>query len=218
MRALRGVVAVATGLCFALTAAADLIHLDAFGAGSATHPRLTHNGERGGEFVVTADGGFGTFLTFCLELQERIGVGKTYHYAVSDASDEGGPPPNQTDPLDFKSAWLYLNYRNGKLDDLVPGYAYGDNASADSLQEAFWIIEQENLPSGAASTLAQGLIDAAAAGSAGWTDLHGVRVFVLTDDAGNNKQDVLALIPAPAAALLGIVGLAGLPALRRRLM
>ncbi len=200
---------------FSLSAAADIVHVDAFGAGSSTHPRLTHDGERGGEFEVTTDT-LGSFVTFCMELQERIGIGNTYYFTVSDASDEGGPPPNQTDPLDYKSAWLYLNYRNGKLDDLVPGYSYGDDSSADSLQEAFWIIEQENLPSGAASTLAQELIDAATAGSSGWTDLHGVRVLVLTDDAGNNKQDILALIPAPAGALLGIVGLAALPRLRRR--
>ncbi len=193
-------------------AAADVVHFDSFGAGSSPHPRLVGaGGGRGGEFVVTADS-LGTFKTFCLELTEHVSIGGSYNYSLQTYADHGSEPEN--DPLDVRSAWLYLHYRDGTLDDLVDGYNYGSNASANALQEAFWVIEDEPL-AGVTSPLAQDLIDAAAVGSFGWSHLHGVRVMVLTDDQGRNYQDQLGVIPAPGAALLGIVGLTLVRRLRR---
>lgn len=193
-------------------AAADVVHFDGFGAGSSPHPRLAGNGGgRGGEFKVTASS-LGSFRTFCLELTEHVAIGGTYNYTLQKYADHGSEPEN--DPLDVRSAWLYLHYRDGTLDDLVDSFNYGSNASANALQEAFWVIEDEPL-NGFTSGAAQDLIDAAAIGSFGWSHLHGVRVMVLTDDKGRNYQDQLAVIPAPGAAFVGIVGLAALRRLRR---
>lgn len=197
------------GMGCALIAGADVLHFDGFGAGSYPHPRLT---SRGGEFRVTTDT-LGEFITFCVEVTERAVIGETYNF-TPDTGSRNGSEPSGFDPLSFESAWLYLHYRDGTLDDLVAGYSYGDDPSSDSLQEAFWELEDEPMP-GSTSALAQDLMDAAAIGAAGWTHLHGVRVLVLTDDQGGNVQDVLGLIPAPGAAFLVVLGLVGLRGLRR---
>lgn len=210
MKILRVVGGIATLGFFALAARADLLTFDGFGAGSFPHPRLT---SRGGEFRVTTDN-LGAFITFCVEVTERAVIGDTFAYDI-DTGSRHGSEPSGFDPLSFESAWLYLHYRDGTLDDLVTDYSYGDNTSSDALQEAFWELEDEPIP-GSTSALAQTLMDAAAAGAAGWTHLHGVRVLVLTDDAGLNAQDVLGVIPAPSAALLAILGLYGLRLVRRR--
>lgn len=201
--------AVLSSICCASIAAADILHFDGFGAGSFPHPRLT---SRGGEFRVTTDT-LGAFITFCVEITERAVIGETYNF-TPDTGSRKGSDPSGFDPLSFESAWLYLHYRDGTLDDLVDSFNYGSNASANALQEAFWVIEDEPL-NGFTSGAAQDLIDAAAIGSFGWSHLHGVRVMVLTDDKGRNYQDQLAVIPAPGAAFVGIVGLAALRRLRR---
>lgn len=202
--------AVLSSICCASIAAADILHFDGFGAGSFPHPRLT---SRGGEFRVTTDT-LGAFITFCVEITERAVIGETYNF-TPDTGSRKGSDPSGFDPLSFESAWLYLHYRDGTLDDLVPGYTYGDNSWSDALQEAFWELEDEPMP-GSTSANAQTLMNAAAVGAAGWTHLHGVRVLVLQDDAGGNVQDVLGLIPAPGAALLALLGLVASRGLLRR--
>ncbi len=96
-----------------------------------------NGGLNGGEFWSVTDNN-GSFLTFCVELNEHFYLGHQYSYKLSDAAIRGGTATS--DPLSQGSAWLYLQFRSGALD---PAYSANHNVNAGQLQQAIWALEDE---------------------------------------------------------------------------
>lgn len=80
-----------------------------------------------------------SFQTFCLETGEHL-INQTTYFAVNSAAVLGGTP-SSSDPLSKGASWLYRQFVEGNL----AGYfTSGDRvASATSLQQAIWMLEDE---------------------------------------------------------------------------
>lgn len=161
----------------------------------------------GGEYNVEVNGVANKFKTFCIQLNESIHTINIdpqpfYAYDVSDhAEEEENAGDGGTDPLSPLTAYLYYSFRTGTL----VGYL-GDNASANALQTAIWVIENELAPGALGTGLAKDFYDAAVA--AAWSDIGDVRIANLVYTTGNPAvpthrlaQDVLVLIPEPTSVL-----------------
>lgn len=193
----------------------------------------------GGEFAWTGSGGpthFGTFVSFCIELNEGVAPGSEYKATVNDEAVLGGVGGPSPDPLDSKTAALYQAFVNGSLANYsntgsisFNSDTYSRQDQAAALQMTIWFIEQEvssldAVTAGRTSnqTLAD-KIEALAnfylgqANALDTGDIGNVRVLNLTrlDGSGNN-QDMLYIIPLPQAGVLASLGLAGLAIRRRR--
>ncbi len=185
----------------------------------------------GGEFIGSFMDNTGSFATFCLEKNEYFNYfGQPLKVqAVNSAAVSGGSWGGNPDPISYQTAWLYTEFRSGSLS------GYGATASdADSLQNAFWYLENElaatNTPAllASLSTKTQtwvGLAETAVT-SGGWNSIGNVRVLNLLrkDGSGNftvQAQDQLYLltpVPEPETyALMGLgLGLLGFVARRRK--
>lgn len=167
------------------------------------------------------DPSYPDFRTFCIETNEYVNDGATYYVRIAKEAIHGGSGGGNPDPLDFKTAYLYYTYRTNPaaLNTLgvtgVGGSFTGTNAEKQIatrwLQQAMWWIEQED--GGVNNDLV------ALATAADWTNLGPVRVMQLWGDAKFTvpKQDMLLLIPAPVAAMLGVIGLGLVGWVKRRL-
>ena len=62
----------------------------------------------------------GGFETFCIEGNEYFNPGRTYYYSISQAAINGGISGGNPDPISMGTAWLYLNFAQGRL----AGYNY----------------------------------------------------------------------------------------------
>lgn len=163
------------------------------------------------------------FRTFCVQRDEYLDFNQAGFRVVGIT----GVVQLQNQPLNFKTAWLYSQFRAGTL----TGYNYTANstariASADALQAAIWHFENESgyTNFGSLSAAAQGFVNLAVAANP--QDLGNVRVVNLVWETarsgyakGAAAQDVLTIIPEPAffqmGALIAFGGL-GYARLRKR--
>ena len=198
---------------------------------NGTAPFGGNNG--GGEFDMSSIAGpnlFGSFQTFCVELNESLSPGATYNFDIANAAVNGGVGGGNPDPLDARTAALYEAFWSGTLanydfDNDGDGGQSGNlnrKRSAEALQAAIWELEDErmienttgdqdvrDLANYYVDTLAQQLANAGL----------GERVRILNmyrADSGAPSQDVLVLVPLPQAGALAGLGLAGLAIRRRR--
>jgi hypothetical protein len=158
-----------------------------------------------------------TFLTFCIESNETVGLGSTYNADINSAAVAGGSGGGSPDPLSWGTAYLYSQFRKGAIGTTI--------ATAKALQEAIWWIENENGGSNnslvgdavAAYNSAFGAaIDAATLRLTDANGAFGVVALNLYSGGtsaanGTKQQDVLAIVPEPSTYIAG--GLALLPLL-----
>jgi hypothetical protein len=171
------------------------------------------------------------FTTFCLEHGEGINSHHqtngdvslaqrtVYDWVLNTAAVAGGPGAvNGSDPLDFRTAYLYTQFYNGVLNNFDYTVGLGREADGKSLQLAIWYLEDE-------VTVGELDVKAAAwvteATLAGWTNLGNVRVMNVYTASGANAQDLLVMVPLPPAAWLGLglmsaMGAVGIIRRRRR--
>jgi hypothetical protein len=170
-------------------------------------------GTNGGAFWVTVQedpiGIYGNgvqFTTFCIESNEFLNFTDRYHVTLSNDAIYNAVPGG-SDPLHAESAWLYTQWL-----DVLPHTA----ANADAVQKSIWAYEGE---AGGDNTL-QLYTDAGTAVSGGWTNPDIKVMNLWADGQANNwdarHQDLLVRVPAPAAIGLGVLGLALVGWLKRR--
>lgn len=80
----------------------------------------------------------GGFLTFCLEYNEYVNSGQTYHYNddlqyFAHQGGVGGQTEPNRDYISMSTAWLYSEFALGNLGLVNFG----------ALQKAFWMLENE---------------------------------------------------------------------------
>jgi hypothetical protein len=173
----------------------------------------------GGEFVVTINGTW-SFVTFCLQRTEYIDFSNTFTvdsvnpYTLTDPAANGGDGLGR-DVISEQTAYLYTQFRKGTL----AGYDYvgaGHVTSANLLQQALWMFEQE-LPMDGANPFV--VLANTAVNSQAWDGIGHVRVMNLSRGKGQDyreAQDQLTLVPEPASIGLVALGLAAVAARRRR--
>ena len=172
-------------------------------------------------------GGWGeSFQTFCLEGGEYVYSGQSLDIVVNttfinEATGAVTGPGSHAilgsmaygDNLDARTAYLYTEFATGTL----AGYDYtlaGRATSADALQRAIWYIEGE--AGGVNNTFAALALDAVTVGGSTdeWVGMGIGDVRILNTwvpghvgDLNYARQDMLYLVPVPAAVLLGMLGL-----------
>jgi hypothetical protein len=157
--------------------------------------------------------------TFCVETNEYFNPGTTYEFLLATVSYKGGVGGGSPDPLDPKTAYLFTQFSKGTLSNYnFSGTPAQRSADAGQLQRAIWSIENE-LTLGGSDSKAKAWVTEAT--NAHWTDIGLVRVMQLYGwDSQTNQWDYLQqdqlIVPAPAAIGLGMLGLALIGWLKRR--
>jgi hypothetical protein len=177
----------------------------------------------GGEFTIVQDD-LTSFISFCLQQTEYINFVNEFNvdaistYAVSDPVSRGGDIYGR-DYLSPHTAFLYTQFRQGTLSGYDYSGLYRWN-SADQLQNAIWMFEQEIAmqTSNPFVALANSAITLG-----NWSGLGDVRVLNLSLN-GVEAQDQLVLLPSreitavpePASLLLFGSGVSLAAGMRRR--
>jgi len=143
-----------------------------------------------------------SFQSFCLETRETMSSGE---YVFNTKAIEGGVGPGG-DPISPETAYLYTQFARGVLSSYdYSNTGVGRSVSAAELQRAIWELEGETIGSGQLpATTGQAATWKAEATAAAWATIRNVRVLNITDASGSIKQDMLVLVPTPAAALAGL--------------
>ena len=199
----------------------------------------------GGEFNITPLGGAlpgtlalynplaivgGGFESFCLEVNEHIGIPETVNFAVSQSAIQGGVGPSG-DPISIGTAYLYSRFAAGSLS----GYNYtpgaGRESRAGDLQNAIWMLEGEVAWNASNFYINYLLTIGGFTQATAQANSNGAgNVWVLndTDSTGGLRQDMLVLIPGtnpplevpePTSMMLlgsGLLGLLAAGHLRRK--
>ena len=180
----------------------------------------------GGSFnAVTGDNG--SFFTFCLEYNENLDIngGTVYEYDITDYATFNGQGVGFQDPLDSRTAFIYQNFRDGEIRNILGDQGLSDTQIANAIQIAIWDIEDEAVDWSfhADYANAQALIAAAqnAINNGDWSGLGKVRVMNIwvQGQSGTEqgaRQDTLIIVPLPTTAGLAGLGLLGLTTIRRR--
>lgn len=187
----------------------------------------------------------GAFGTFCIELGEHLTTdGHVYQAQLNDRAMLGGNGPNG-DVLEYKTKWLYWNYRNNDTTDM--GMDFLSNTSVNTgygspftpnmalktqaLQQVIWHYEEGNpapsaSPSSQLDRLARMLFNRAEAAFTAYQNGNGEvgvsRVVAINvgTGAGQNpwhQQDQLGIVvPLPTAGGMSVAGLLTVLAVRRR--
>lgn len=166
----------------------------------------------GGGPMIAATSDLGTFITFCLEVNEHY-TGATIYTINSGAIDGGlsGQTSPNFDPISIGTAYLYSQFSAGTL-GAVSGYTTATEI-ATGVQQAIWYLEGEvGTENGFNYGVRNGYVDLAIAGLGLSTDSdveadangYGtVVVLNLTDANGGLHQDVLAVVPEPSTMVAG---------------
>lgn len=224
------------GLCFVvgMLAGPSMADLNVTGLG---YGMTNSYGLRGGEFKVSVDApvwdpilgvnlNLGSFKTFCVEYAETLSIptGGPYDIKLSDAAVYNNIPGN-SDPLSGKTAWLFCEYAHGSI-------VIGTNAQAAAFQNAIWYLEDAFAPMGgdqyygfSTNVEVKGLIDGYLSMVAGIGDDDPIGCTRVINMWSNNhvgeyayrKQDLLVCVPAPAAVVLGMLGLGLVGWVKRRM-
>jgi hypothetical protein len=179
----------------------------------------------GGEFRLTdvtnpAD----SIITFCLQKTEYMNftnnfiVGSINTYTLTDPDDKGGV--NGKDELSSQTAWLYTQFTDGtlqKYDYSNTGNSVFANraASADALQNAFWMLENEQAidPTNYYYQLAMSFTPQ----NFGLGDVAVLNMFVYNSQGVLvEAQDQLTRVPEPTTLALMGAGMLGMAVARRR--
>lgn len=168
----------------------------------------------GGEFELTVNNSW-AFITFCLQRTEYMDYANTFHvdsvnpYTLTDPAANGGDAAGR-DNISAQTAFLYTMFRDGSL----AGYSYAPGpsrvSSANALQNAFWMFEQELAMDGSNPFV---ILANSAVNSGAWSGIGNVRVLNLSL-RGAEAQDQLTLVPEPTSLLLVATGVGAV--LRRR--
>ncbi len=168
------------------------------------------------------------FWTFCLERNEYLDFSNDFKVdSISQNAMGGGKGGGgiNGDPLGERTAWLYYNFRLGTLqnDGAVSGWSTG--RLANTIQNAIWDYEEEQLPLTNDGLILQGLAESAdldRSSSNMLAAIGSVRVMNISyatgSSYGNRAQSQLFLVPEPASmatwSLLAL-GFAGFSRRRR---
>jgi hypothetical protein len=180
---------------------------------------------QGGQLTVAVYGK--KFQTFCVERDEHIGYsGDALNGMISTANVDGSQPgshawlggsnTNSGDDLDAKTAYLFTKFVQSGNGYWSNTYALTTAQLAGALQAAIWKIEGETdavyTGLGLSANQANQANDwiAEAGNAKGIGNVRILQVYTALPDStgqGGFRQDLLIMVPVPAAAILGVLGL-----------